>query len=179
MGEYFTKKVQNVSNFLKAFNSDIVFSSNKIERNIYVTACFSHAFEMTWKALKKLLQLNGIKEADTGSPKAIIKLSFSESYINNEDLWLDILDARNTIEHTYIEDMPDDFVNKVATIYKYELQRTYEILRLYDDNGESPVRDIITKYNLPLTVIEDAKLYFHVNELTADQLNLYIKFKEL
>lgn len=180
MEEYFTKKVQNVSSFLKAFDSDIIrFSCNKIERNIYVTACFSHTFEMTWKALKKLLQLNSIKEADTGSPKAIIKLAYRESYIIEEDLWLDMLDARNIIEHTYMEDMQDEFVDKIITMYKPELQSTYNMLKLYDDKGESPIGDIVTKRHLPLTVIENAKSYFHVNEITADQLNLYITFKGL
>lgn len=57
-------------------------------------------FEQSWKMMKAVLTEHGY-EASTGSPKTILKTAYSAGMINDEDLWIRALEARNNVTHAY------------------------------------------------------------------------------
>ena len=62
---------------------------------------FEFSFELFWKTLKVLLiEVGGIR---INSPKQVLKEAFSQGWINEEQKWLDLLDARNLTSHVYNE----------------------------------------------------------------------------
>lgn len=64
---------------------------------------FEICFEQSWKMMKEVLTEQGFAEAQTGSPKQILKLAYSAGMITDEALWLEALQARNNVAHSYNE----------------------------------------------------------------------------
>lgn len=59
---------------------------------------FEYSFELAWKTLKDYL-----KEADVevNFPREVLKTAFSYDMIEDGDTWIDMLEKRNLMSHTY------------------------------------------------------------------------------
>ena len=68
-----------------------------------LVALFEICFEQSWKAMKEILEHHGYDSSKTGSPRMIIKLAYSAGMVNDEELWLAALSARNDVSHSYNE----------------------------------------------------------------------------
>lgn len=60
---------------------------------------FEFSFELGWKACKVVSADQGLP--DCLSPKACLRQAFTQGWIANETVWLEMLDARNRMAHTY------------------------------------------------------------------------------
>ena len=58
-------------------------------------------FELGWKVLKELLTYEGQAVAASGSPRMILKAAFTIYDFWEEELWLNMLKARNDMTHIY------------------------------------------------------------------------------
>ena len=67
-----------------------------------MVALFEICFEQSWRATKEFLERQGVNEK-IGSPRAIIKQAFAAGLIDDEQLWLEMLAARNDVAHSYNE----------------------------------------------------------------------------
>ncbi len=88
---------------------------------------FELCFEQSLKVMKEILENHGYKEATTGSPKQILKIAFSCSMINNEELWLEALQARNNVAHSYNTDIANEIVKQTK-------EKFYKMFCELDDN---------------------------------------------
>jgi nucleotidyltransferase substrate binding protein (TIGR01987 family) len=61
---------------------------------------FEYTFELAWKVLKDRLENDGI-EIDKISPKGVVRQAFNTKYINDADVWLQMIGDRNLMSHTY------------------------------------------------------------------------------
>ena len=62
---------------------------------------FEVCFEQSWKLMKELLEIHGFAEGATGSPKLVLKTAYKAGMIRDEQLWLDALQERNNVAHSY------------------------------------------------------------------------------
>lgn len=69
-------------------------------------------FEQAWKMMKEILEQHGYEGAATGSPKRIIKTAFQASMIADEDVWLEALQARNNVAHSYNKAVALDIIRQ-------------------------------------------------------------------
>jgi nucleotidyltransferase substrate binding protein (TIGR01987 family) len=94
---------QRFQNFDKAF-TELTSAVNqkklsKLERSGLIKT-FEFSFELAWKSLKDFLESEGI---DAATPREVIKQGFQKGFIEEGELWLDALEKRNLLTHTYDE----------------------------------------------------------------------------
>jgi nucleotidyltransferase substrate binding protein (TIGR01987 family) len=69
-----------------------------------IVALFEICFEQSWKLMKEVLEEHGRTENKIGSPRAILKLAYQCNMISDCDGWLDLLETRNILAHTYSDE---------------------------------------------------------------------------
>lgn len=74
---------------------------------------FEFTFEISWKAIKSVAGGMGLNECL--SPKAALKCAYSQGWINDENLWLDMLACRNRMSHTYETDSALEVYRKLVS----------------------------------------------------------------
>ena len=75
---------------------------------------FEFTFELAWKTLKDYCETEGF---DVPSPRVAIKQAFQSGYIHDAAPWLDALEKRNLLAHTYNETNANKAVDLIITVY--------------------------------------------------------------
>lgn len=83
---------------------------------------YEFTFELAWKTLKDYLNYLGI-EQNTGSPREVIKESYSNSIIENGEIWIDMMLARNSLSHLYDEETSREIYREIKENYIYEIDK--------------------------------------------------------
>lgn len=76
--------------------------------------------------MKELLERDGFSGGQTGSPRQIIKTAYQAGMIEDEEVWLEALIARNNVTHAYnraialdiIQETKDRFYDMFADLKK-------------------------------------------------------------
>ena len=89
---------------------------------------FNLTFELAWKSLKETLELYGVAEAATGSPREIFKAAYKLGWLKDEKVWLDMLKKRNVAIHVYDEERALTVMEMVFSTYIAALQDLREEL---------------------------------------------------
>ncbi|WP_341792753.1 MULTISPECIES: HI0074 family nucleotidyltransferase substrate-binding subunit [unclassified Rickettsia] len=105
-----------------------VIESSKVDKNDYVLDAsikrFEFVIELFWKVLKKILTYEKI---DSTTPRDVLSKAFQFSIIDNEEIWLKMLDERNNTSHVdKYEDAKRVFEN--IKLYLPILEKTYNKL---------------------------------------------------
>jgi nucleotidyltransferase substrate-binding family protein len=99
------KKIENFCNCLAVLEK-ADFSLAR-ENEIYRTGIigeFNLTFELAWKALKAILEKDGVQGSETGSARDILKLAFRVGFLKEEQVWILMLKKRNLATHIYNEE---------------------------------------------------------------------------
>jgi nucleotidyltransferase substrate binding protein (TIGR01987 family) len=100
------------------------------KERIEIDSCiqrFEFTFEALWKTLKVvLLEKEGI---EANSPKSVLNAAYKQRLINNEEIWLAMLEDRNHTSHTYDEETADHIYENVKNIYLLALKQTMLMLK--------------------------------------------------
>jgi len=62
---------------------------------------FEYTIELSWKMMKRYLEMYGLEKADEFSRKDLIRTSVEQGLIQNAEGWLEYLRNRNLTSHTY------------------------------------------------------------------------------
>lgn len=76
--------------------------------------CFEYTFELAWKTTKDYLETEGF---DVKSPRAAIQTAFQTQLIKDGHVWIDALEKRNLMAHTYDENVAKDAERLIRTAY--------------------------------------------------------------
>lgn len=84
---------------------------------------FEITFEQARKMIKEVLEFHGYESGSTGSPRLIIKTAYQAGIINDEEMWLMALTARNNVSHSYNEKIALSIVKETKDVYTEMFRR--------------------------------------------------------
>lgn len=114
----YSKAVQQLNEFLEQP------SLNKFERQGLIQ-CFEYTFELAWKTMKDFLEEEGFT---VKSPRMAIQTAFQMGIIHEGHIWIDALEKRNLMAHTYNEQIADEAENLIRSKYYSILEELYTYL---------------------------------------------------
>lgn len=90
------------------------------------TQRFEYTFELCWKIMQSASKSSGI--LDVNSPRESIRVAAQSGLIENVEIWLDFLDARNQASHVY-DQMMADSVYEAAKKFLPEAEKLVQKLK--------------------------------------------------
>lgn len=87
---------------------------------------FEFTFELAWKTLKDYLESQSVQ---VQFPLDVIKQAFHYQMIMNGDVWMDMLEKRNLMAHTYDGTAADEALRHISGPYFAALQQLMTTLK--------------------------------------------------
>ena len=94
-------KLENFSTANKRLHEAITAYKNNKSNDLYRDALiqrFEFTFELAWKTTTEILKEQGMASP---SPKSVFKTAYEVGFIEDENVWVKILEDRNFMSHTY------------------------------------------------------------------------------
>ena len=120
---------QRFQNFEKAF----LFFEKAANKDTYtpievsgLVQAFEFTFELAWKTIKDYLYEQGI---ETTFPRAALKEAFNTQIINDGHTWIEMLEKRNELSHTYNEEVANNAVEIIKNKYYPAVLQVYQYLK--------------------------------------------------
>jgi nucleotidyltransferase substrate binding protein (TIGR01987 family) len=106
---------------INSYNSD----KNNEVFHLAVIQSFEIVFELSWKLMKDYLFLQGI---ELYTPREVIKESFSINFLEDGQLWIDMLADRNASSHEYSNEKIFIILEKISNIYFSEFKKLEKLV---------------------------------------------------
>lgn len=120
---------QRFQNFERAF----IFLSKSCKLEVYdelqgagLVQSFEFTFELAWKTLKDYLQEQGL---EVQFPREVIKQAFAAQLIEDGALWIEMLDKRNELTHTYNQEQAARAVHAIRNNYFPPVEQVYQKMK--------------------------------------------------
>jgi len=89
---------------------------------------FEYTVELAWKTLKDYLENSGVQLTPV-TPKSVIKAAFAARLIPDGQLWIDILEKRNLLSHTYDQSLLAEGLNEIHQRFLPAIEQLQEFLQ--------------------------------------------------
>lgn len=120
---------QRFQNFERSF----IFLSKSCKLEVYdelqgagLVQSFEFTFELAWKTLKDYLQEQGL---EVQFPREVIKQAFAAQLIEDGTLWIEMLDKRNELTHTYNQEQAKKAVQTIRNHYFPPIEQVYQVMK--------------------------------------------------
>jgi nucleotidyltransferase substrate binding protein (TIGR01987 family) len=113
--------IQRLDNFLKAVNLLVEVESmdldelSQLEKEGIVQR-FEYTLELGWKTLKDKMESDGLI-LDRISPKVVVKEAFQAKYIDQIEVWLEMINDRNLLSHSYDLETFESVIPDIQSVY--------------------------------------------------------------
>lgn len=88
---------------------------------------FEFTYELAHKTLQSFMKYEGVT-LENSFPRTIFKKAFANHLINDEMLWLKLLEDRNATSHIYSEKLADEIVYRICTDYYPALKSLAQLI---------------------------------------------------
>jgi nucleotidyltransferase substrate binding protein (TIGR01987 family) len=132
------QRFENLQRALKQLQAAITAHDARPDDELIVIALiktYEFSFELSWKTLKDLLAWNGL---DVRLPREVLKQSFATGLIENGQTWIDMLEQRNLMAHTYDQARAQQAAALICERYWPELQWLHNSLQERVDQEAQP-----------------------------------------
>jgi nucleotidyltransferase substrate binding protein (TIGR01987 family) len=110
----------------KAFEKDPAEMSDLEKEG--VVQRFEYTFELAWKTLHDYLVYSGVS-FDQITPRSIIKQAFAAKIIKDGQTWMDMLEQRNLMSHTYDSQIFEAVFSSISQHYLAALEQVFTWLK--------------------------------------------------
>ena len=121
----------NFARALRQFNEVNQYKQDILDSNFesilldVMVKRFEFTYEMSWKAIKRTLSYTGIM---TTSPRTSFKEAFQQGWLQDESIWLDMIEMRNFTSHVYDLSQTQELLGKVES-YLFAFNELFEQLQ--------------------------------------------------
>ena len=113
--EKYNRNIESLSKALSQLEKALQEPGNPIVRDASIQR-FEFSYELCWKTLKIYLEeMHGIRAV---SPRLVFKEAFALDLLENEDIFIEMIESRNTLSHTYNEDQAQSIYVKCGEYLK-------------------------------------------------------------
>jgi len=137
MNEHDIRWMQRFNNYSKALDQLTKFIEkgelNELEKQGMIQA-FEYTYELAWNTMKDYFEAQG--ETTIFGSRDAFRLAFKRGLIENGEAWMAMITSRTLTSHTYNEEIAEEIVDDIATVYFQEfvsLRAKFETLK---DNTE-------------------------------------------
>lgn len=88
---------------------------------------FEYTFELSWNTLKDYLEAQGVEAV---FPREVIKSAFAAGILGDGEAWMEMLEHRNLMAHTYNEQRFLKALDRILRVYYPELQK---LMRYFEE----------------------------------------------
>ncbi|MDR0774716.1 MAG: nucleotidyltransferase substrate binding protein [Rickettsia sp.] len=88
---------------------------------------FEYTWELTWNVLKDYLEHKGVI-LSTITPATVLKAAIVANLIKNGEVWMNALDSRNKMSHTYDFKQFEQIIINIEKDYYPELENMYLVM---------------------------------------------------
>jgi nucleotidyltransferase substrate binding protein (TIGR01987 family) len=89
---------------------------------------FEYTFELAWKTLKDYLIYSGVI-FDQITPRSVIKQAFAAKIITDGQSWIDMLEKRNLMSHTYDDESFQIAFSSISQSYLTAIEQVFTWLK--------------------------------------------------
>jgi len=132
-----TRWQQRLENFTSAFtllsgvfDEKSIAALSDLEKEGVIQR-FEYTFELAWKTLKDYLEYTGI-ELEQLTPRSVIKQAFAAKIITEGQVWIDMLDRRNLLSHTYQKKLLEEGIHSIVQDYLPAIKQVFLFLCVED-----------------------------------------------
>ncbi len=106
-------KIQLFENALNKLKESVNECKTELERDGVIQR-FEFTVELFWKTLKAILEYQGV---ECFSPRNCIKEAFKANIIEDDEIFLDMLEDRSLSSHIYDERTAKEIFNRIKNVY--------------------------------------------------------------
>lgn len=88
---------------------------------------FEYTMELAWKVMKDYLENEGVV-FDQITPRCVIRKAFETNLIEHGREWMEALDARNKMSHTYDFQRFEEVIEKIRSRFLGVMEDLYQVL---------------------------------------------------
>lgn len=115
---YYMRKYENFCKALSNLHEGLKLNEPySVVEQTGIVGLFEICFEQSWKLMKAVLEDHGRFEDQIGSPRAIIKIAYQCNMIKDGEKWLELLESRNILAHTYSDAEAVEIIRKLKNDY--------------------------------------------------------------
>jgi nucleotidyltransferase substrate binding protein (TIGR01987 family) len=89
---------------------------------------FEYTFELAWKTLKDYLVYSGVVFEQI-TPRSVIKQAFAAKIIRDGQTWIDMLEQRNLMSHTYDDESFKIAFSSISRSYLTAIEQVFTWLK--------------------------------------------------
>lgn len=88
---------------------------------------FEFTYELTHKTLQEFFKYSGIT-LENSFPRMIYKKAYANHLIDNDKLWINLLEDRNATSHLYSEQIANEIAHRIVADYVEAIGKLIEKL---------------------------------------------------
>lgn len=88
---------------------------------------FEYSFELAWKTVKDFLEYSGLVITPV-TPRQVLKDAFAAKVLTAGQVWINMLDHRNLLSHTYDSVVFEEAVDAIAARYLPAMEQLHSFL---------------------------------------------------
>jgi nucleotidyltransferase substrate binding protein (TIGR01987 family) len=132
------RKIENYTKCLDVLKkAEFARASDDEIYRMGVIGQFNLTFELSWKALQAVMRLHGVSGAESGSPRDMLKLGYSNGFISDSEIWLLMLNKRNNSIHIYDEEEIDELLILIRDSFIPAFEKLASVLVAKEKDAEN------------------------------------------